>query len=861
MKGFGIAAFVAMALAGGAEVVTNAFVVAEADGVRMASDGSIHFARRSPVSVKVTARPGWKVNGRRSLRFVRSSGESGTLRVTSVLGEDGEHVPYRDCTFDCTLATNHLSAPVIRADAPERILAMYALPASNAFVSASATSTLVSNGVHEIVRTWTPCPECGAERDPPEERWTVDMVPCSYDWTARGGGTTTNSNTWAGLMSKGTDQTISFDVIGQNPCEECVCHASTNTLVDVHELSITNDLYLGLDRTDAGRSNVVTRTAIANIRPLPSGRVAYSWTDCGKICSFTGRTDQASVRYCARNSGDASRAHLAEPLTVMASITNVYGLSASATCTTNFTVVKVDVTIGGIGETEEEPKGAFVQFAPDAPNGQWTEEGSNVLVNVSITCEPTNLPPSEVVSVTVQDKSLYALHRRKGRYVAVPNGFNFAADIVGRVPFFLHGHEESGTLTNKAIDVKHKTSEARDLAKYTNAKLRVTNIRFNHDTTSSTKDAINIRRSFADGIAVANGEWINVGGGVTNEPFCYTTNRAVTILARLEASNFMTSAVVQAECLGAKGSLSDIMPTNVAFSGGVSSPEYIEFTMKDKTLPFIDCSRGGILQWKATDINGKDGGSCKMNSSGPHTVYTILDEPKSPWVNTYGEQRNAWTNALEFVIVKAGAAGKTTDKDALAAITAFLHGGHNLVYDTIEGRPRFGLSAGGGEMNLSQYLLDTNVRASSTVNCYDQAGAVVSIGSLCGTRVEYAYMRPFGYINEVKLVGVGNCNNPFFMDSSYAPYTNVVEGADCIDRSAFGNHAFATLGTNVFDACAGPVRGISLVQYTNTVIDTSTPLEARAANGGRVYPQGESFSVVVNGHVLLVPVKGVTGLK
>lgn len=55
--------------------------------------------------------------------------------------------------------------------------------------------------------------------------------------------------------------------------------------------------------------------------------------------------------------------------------------------------------------------------------------------------------------------------------------------------------------------------------------------------------------------------------------------------------------------------------------------------------------------------------------------------------------------------------------------------------------------------------------------------------------------------------------------------------------------------------------GISLVQYTNTVIDTSTPLEARAANGGRVYHQGESFSVVVNGYVLLVPVKGVTDLK
>ena len=848
MKGFGIAALVALVCAGDAEVVTNAFVVAEADGVRMAGDGSIHFARRSPTSVKVTARPGWKVNGRRSLRFVRSSGENGTLRVTSVLGEDGEHVPYRDCTFDCTLATNHLSAPVIRADAPERILVMYALPASNAFVSATATSTLVSNGVHEIVRTWTPCPECGSEHDPPEERWTVDTEPLSYDWAARRGIglATTNSNTWAGFMSKGTGQTISFDVIGQNPCEECVCRASTNTLVDVHELSITNDLYLGLDRTDAGKSNVVTKTATARIQPSPTGQLSYSWTDCGMLCSFTGRTDQASVRYCARNSGDASRAHLAEPLTVEASITNEYGLSASATCTTNFTVVRIDVTIGGIGETEEEPKGAFVQFAPDAPNGQWTEEGSNVLVNVSITCEPTNLPPSEVVSVTVQDKSLYALHTRKGRYVAVPNGFNSAADIVGRVPFFLHGHEESGTLTNKEIEVKHKSGEARDLAKYTNAKLRVTNIRFNHDTASSTKDAINIRRSFAEGIVVANGEWINVGGAITNEPFCYTTNRAVTILARLEASNFITSAVVQAECRGIKGSLSNVMPTNVVFSGGVSSPEYIEFTMKDKTLPFIDCSRGGILQWKATDINGKDGGSCKMNSSGPHTVYTILDEPKSPWVNTYGERRNAWTNALEFAIVKARAAGKTPDKDALAAVTTYLHGSCGLKYDVMGGSPNYHIqyTTLNGISNIL-YLTDFMAKIphgsqgnlGHIVCCYDMGGTVTAFGSILGPAVRYCYMKTFGYINTVDLIGEGKCNNPFYPISTSRMKVAQPDAVRPV-RYDFANHAFAECNGLVFDACAGPVLGVTETEFIATTIDISTPVEAaKAGTASQIAPQ------------------------
>ena len=96
----------------------------------------------------------------------------------------------------------------------------------------------------------------------------------------------------------------------------------------------------------------------------------------------------------------------------------------------------------------------------------------------------------------------------------------------------------------------HRPSGAKDVAKYTSVKLRVTNIKFSHDTSSSSKDAINIRRSCAKGIDVSNGERIDSGDIVTNEPFCYTTNRAVTVKARFEASGFITSAVIRAICAG-----------------------------------------------------------------------------------------------------------------------------------------------------------------------------------------------------------------------------------------------------------------------------------------------------------------------
>ena len=327
-----------------------------------------------------------------------------------------------------------------------------------------------------------------------------------------------------------------------------------------------------------------------------------------------------------------------------------------------------------------------MQYVPDAADGLWTEEGTNALVGVSIACMPEDLPPEEEVTICAPAKSLYIRHN--GKYYALPEECGFPVYLLKSVEFFLHGDKESGGLRDKEIKVEHKKSGAVDLAKFTNVKLRVTNIKFNHDTGSSTRDAINIRRSYAEGINVSSGEWSEANGVITNEPCCYTTNREATVKARFEASSFIKSALIEAPCSGG-GSLSGLMPTNVAFSGGVSSPEYVEFKMERSTLSRIDASKGGVLSWTASKINGGGGVPCVMNATGPHVVYTVLGEPRPPWKNAYGERENAWTNALEFAIVKAGAFGKSTDKDALAAVTAYLHSGHGLTYDTVEGVPRY----------------------------------------------------------------------------------------------------------------------------------------------------------------------------
>ena len=853
-----------------AERTSNSFFTIEGEGVRIASDGGVCVDAGASGPVTLTARSGWLVNGRESIVYPSPKGLSSGLILTSKLGEDHSCSPPPPTKED-----KHDTTFVLEAAAnPANLIKMYALPNTSVVVTASAESSLVEKGKHKVTTTWQEwtCPVCGAHQEGRTEVRYYDVEPDTYEWTAEAVGVTQASSTWTGTMSKGLDQQIEFTVTGKrNSCQECEATTTATATADVHELSVERPGYLGLDRTDAGLSNWAVTNATARIDPEPTS-ATYNWTSCGK-CQFVGGTNEQKVTYGITNSAAASTKFRAEDLKVRATASNADGLSASATCTTNFTVVAVDVEIGGVGEDKEESEGAFVQYVADT-NGLMTAEGTNKMVAVSFSCEP-ELHTNETVSITAPEGALYA--RLNGKYYAMPGEFDFPAQLLRDVEFFLHGHDESSTMTDKVVAVTHRPSGAKDVAKYTSVKLRVTNIKFNHDTSSSSKDAINIRRSCAKGIDISNGEWIDSGDIVTNEPFCYTTNRAVTVKARFEASGFITSAVIRATCAGAGGSLSSLLPTNVVFAGGVSSPEYVEFSMTNRTLSCIDRSGGGVLDWSADSINEQSG--CDMNNSGPHLVYTILGEPKPPWDNKYGEHENAWTNALEFAIVKAGAQGKSTDKDALAAITKYLHSGHGLVYDTVSGSSRYWIT---NSFSATAYINVTNsASATNFVNCYDQAYGVATIGNLLGptTAVVPWHTEPFGYINTTNLVGVGTCNNPFYnmtiqniyvKDVSAAgsvffgncmPPTDLVCSVNDKTRTWFLRHKYVVLDVGgvdyVFDACAGPFCGESTrIDYLNRAIDRSTQEEELLSfytslrmpnflfkNGKRDYSEKASFPI------------------
>ena len=449
-----------------ANVVTNSFIIAQGNGVSVSQDGSIIHDKRANDDITVRARSGWLVNGRDSVSLSASRG--GMLKVMSRLGEDEEHVHvYPSETKDVH------SSDIILGVLPksDNLIAMYALPDTSTVVSISAMLEVTKRGKHKETTTYYPC-VCGETHNPQEVVRIYEVEPDGYEWTASGAGQTVKASTWTGQISKGLRQSIEFTVVGKrDDCASCMCTASTNVVVDVHELSVTNDLYLGLDRTDFGRTNPVVKVAGALIDPEPTGSSAYSWIECG-ICSFTGRTDQAEVRYFAPDPDKGSASYLAEPLTVCGTATNAEWISASANCTPNATVVKVDVTIGGVGEEKEEKEGAFIPYVADATNSVISVEGTNKFVLVRLTCEPGNLPTNETVRVLCAGPAELYQKLSDGKLVRVVST-NYFANEISNLEFVLHGHVASGSCMDGEIQIEHPTSGAVDVAKYTSVKVNV----------------------------------------------------------------------------------------------------------------------------------------------------------------------------------------------------------------------------------------------------------------------------------------------------------------------------------------------------------------------------------------------------
>jgi hypothetical protein len=222
----------------------------------------------------------------------------------------------------------------------------------------------------------------------------------------------------------------------------------------------------------------------------------------------------------------------------------------------------------------------------------------------------------------------------------------------------------------------------------------------------------------------------------------------------------------------------------------------------------------GQINW---GVDADDIGCVSMNSSLVE-LFFVLAAPISAYTP------GVWVEALRLVCLRGPVTGiEKKDEDRVVAnVTRYSH---------------YGLSGSGGSFELSNYL----AKASTTVNCYDQAGAVQTLSGAVGVTVVWIYLQPYGFINPTQLVGVGQCNNPFFSSNG----STAMVPSDDARRTAFGNHAFNE-HTNIFDACAGPHVGTEArAAYVTAAIDATPALYARYR--GRLVPGTTANMTVYSG--------------
>lgn len=343
-------------------------------------------------------------------------------------------------------------------------------------------------------------------------------------------------------------------------------------------------------------------------------------------------------------------------------------------------------------------------------------------------------------------------------------------------------------------------------------KAEVTNLKFNWDTGSSASDAINIRQDYSTSYDISNGEWVNGG---TNIPACYTTNKAVTIKARLTVQPAsITSADIWAVSTDSGGSLGDVVKTNVTFVSGMASD--VVFLVSGTTPNCIQKTTNDVWQWRMENVNGTGSSAWDLNTSGVHTVYTILNEPVAPWDNAWtggNNASNAWGSVLDFVcLASAWAGGTTTIPDAAARVTQQIYNSGRFAYDFAGGGDCNYTEADG--FNLTKWMerINGGTGKGSPVNCWDCANGVVSMCNVLGCDMWNQWMgSASGFAcNEIRAIKDNAWGRPFGWGFGYhrvgwrGPVTNsstVFDACLKVDSdgnpTGTGNHNSELIPTNV----------------------------------------------------------------
>lgn len=310
----------------------------------------------------------------------------------------------------------------------------------------------------------------------------------------------------------------------------------------------------------------------------------------------------------------------------------------------------------------------------------------------------------------------------------------------------------SGWMTGKYIIGKTLSANSTKIK----PRIFLESLSFNHDTECNTCDAINIRKNFHEDVHIP--EWKR---GEKSYPAAYIKNKCVTVKAIFTADLGIEKAIIRAE--RSAGDLGNLEQAIVFFESGTSKPVY--FRVLGKTPSEI---KSFIQEWNwyYSDINCNGSGKVHIGRS-RNEIFIVLSEPQAPWTTTGNSK--PWVDVLEKSCCWAnketspeGAAGKITQN----------------IYDKLGGTykltPTYTNSQEGG-FALNNFL--KKIPCIGEVNCYDMGKSLVIFSNAVGCDLRYRHSEPFGVLK---------------------PHIEMIGGVRIKDK--IGNHTFASLGDNVFDA-------------------------------------------------------------
>jgi hypothetical protein len=228
--------------------------------------------------------------------------------------------------------------------------------------------------------------------------------------------------------------------------------------------------------------------------------------------------------------------------------------------------------------------------------------------------------------------------------------------------------------------------------------LELTTITFNHDPSSTSNSAMNVRRNKDFEIPIPEHDRANPRTPrESSAAYAIAETAETTVFIRVTfriPSPSNPTYEVQATGGDVLGQLDPIqvMFTELATSQAVDIP----LTHKN----FTEIGSYDITwHWLYRPVGSP---SWQPLTTTSHRIYLVLAVPQSPWTQTFGDKRNPWTDLLNECCQMA--AESKSAVTATKKITQKIYKDYNLFYDIVQGSPRYDFSTTNSSFDLTNWI-------------------------------------------------------------------------------------------------------------------------------------------------------------